>query len=101
MPESEAQKEIRRQQTELDRSIREDGPSPIPDDPKEPKSPSAFRREEMPEGAEIQRQPSQNVRVIENSGSDGMEDASTKELFRELIQVSRSIESKLTELGQG
>lgn len=44
---------------------------------------------------------SAGVKVIENAGGDGMEDSSTREILRELVQVARAIQSELIELGQG
>ncbi len=113
MPESEEQKEIRRQQAELERSIREDGPTPIPDDPKpaddesapsqdgEQPAASAFRQEEPPPSVTEQRQLDPSVKVVQNAGGDGLDDASTKEMLRELIGVAKSIQSELIQLGRG
>ena len=97
MPESDHEKEIRRQQTELERSMREEGPSPIPDDPKPENGPgSVFRRVQQPESD--MPEPSTSINVVPGAGRDGLEDASEKELLRELIQVVRNIPQEMNNL---
>lgn len=121
MPESEEQKEIRRQQTELERSIREDGPTPIPDDPEPSSTPSEipsggfstqpttdqeqatsmFRPAELAQAPSGEPQSTPGVRVIQGAGGDGMEGSSVKDVLRELVAVAKSIDNSLSEMRQG
>ena len=64
------------------------------------KADSAFRAEETPVSAPQQDELGKGVRVIQNAGGDGMEDASTKEILRDLVQVAKAIQNELVRLGQ-
>ncbi len=101
MPESEHEKEIRRQQAELERSMREEGETPIPDDPKPGEGDSIFTREAVPTDDSAPRRSAQDVKVTQGVGGDGMEDSSVKDILRELVQVTRALHDTVIQLGQG
>ena len=110
MPESEAQKEVRFQGAKIEKSIREDGASPIPGDPKptdagEEKSSndssdsgsSIFREVPLEKQSEMPEARS-NVNMVSGIGQDGLDKMSEKDLLRELVRVVQNLPQEINSL---
>ena len=105
MPTPEENKEAMETLRELGKAVDDMTPEERADHPgisrlEDGPAKSIFTQEELPEGASDQRRPGPDVKVTQGAGSDGMEDSNVKDILRELVGVAKSIQIKLTQLGQ-
>lgn len=97
MPESEEQKEIRREQSELERSLRDDGPTPIPDDPK-PSTDKGIPSAEGEESFEMR----DDIKFIADEGkTNRFEDLTDRQLQERQVALLEGLPEALAAILQG
>lgn len=96
MPESEAEKELRREREELARSLREDGKSPIPDDPKPREGVS------RPTGDDEPFEMRQGIKFISDDGkTTRFEDLTDRQIAEQSLEALLALPEALAAILEG